>query len=243
MPPRAPDRLLAPPAGARLSQIETDWRIVRALADPDRASRRAGWERLVETYRPAMATYVHWRLRASGLSDPTRDDVDEVLQGFVAWAMESGILGEADRERGPFRAWLQILLKRYVYRWLRARRRGVAPGGRAGVPIEEVADDALPAAPDATDADAEAFERGWGVRLVALALERLDARHPPYAAVIRDLLAAAEAGAKPPPIANRHLRFHARKAFRACFEQALRETVDSDAAVPAEWATLARWLP
>lgn len=242
---RVPDtpqpRLLPPPPGTRLSGIVTDWAIVRGIANPGSPEWRTSWDRLVETYRPAMATYVGWRLKVSGRTRVQPDEVEEVIQGFLAWAMAGGVLAKADRTAGPFRAWLQILLKRYVYRYLRGEWRVGAPGGRATVPIEEVADDDLPTASVAEEA--QAFDRGWVARLVQVSLERLDERHPPYATVIREIVDASNEDRKPPALANRHLRFHARKAFRSCFEAALRETVASDADVAVEWAELARWLP
>lgn len=232
-------KLLPPPPGTRLSAIATDWAIVKGLVDPTSRDWSSSWERLVTIYRPAMADYVRWRLRASGLSAPTSDDVDEVLQGFLAWAMSSGVLAKADRTVGPFRAWLQILLRRYVQRHLRERWR--TPGGRHRVAVEDLSDDETPEA--ASGEELNAFDRSWVARLIEVSIERLERRHAPYAAVIREMVAAEREEREPAPLANRHLRHHARNAFRRCFADVLRETVPADSDVAAEWAELARYLP
>jgi RNA polymerase sigma-70 factor (ECF subfamily) len=234
----------------RLGTIETRWSVVRRLdaaADP---RWQEAWAHLSTTYRPAMEAYVRRLLgRATGREDA--EEAADLVQGFLAACTEKSWLGRADPGRGPFRAFVQTLLRRFVFHRLdaaRAQRRRPAAG--KVVPLDDVAPDGLAGRADDDPAAARALEEGWVRAAVERALDRLRRGNDRYHAVIADLI--ANEGENGPEFALRLglgakdltlLRHRARRRFVLLFEEELRTTVSNDDEFADEWRALAVHLP
>jgi hypothetical protein len=79
-------RLLAPPGGPRLHEIQTERAMLRDIDDPSDAGRRAKWDRLLRTYHPPTQAYAERQLRRL-LGERAPDHADDAVSEFVAQAM------------------------------------------------------------------------------------------------------------------------------------------------------------
>lgn len=100
------------------------------------------------------------------------EDAKDLTQAFFLWLMEDGALRCYDARRGGFRAFLKVLLKRFVgheERALKTLKRG------GGVRIVSLEGEAPVLREPAVDPDA-AFEKAWLDELLRGAIERVRAR-------------------------------------------------------------------
>jgi hypothetical protein len=241
----------------------TSWTVVSALrgapptgggapARTGRPLRRDdAWESLLEVYRAPMERYVRSvlaRRRGRPCSD---EEAAEVVQSFVAQAFEKAWLSRADPGRGPFRAYVQVLLRRYAGGLLAhdaARKRRPADGATRVAFDDEAHSPGEPS--PAERADEEAFDRDWVATAVERARGRLAIEHPRYRRVIDDLIAtegegspdlAAELGVSDAQL--RVLRHRARRGFLRRFREELAGTVRGPEEFEAEWRALRRFMP
>lgn len=94
----------------------TQWSIVRAASKTDPLRSRAALDALCRTYWRPLYAYV----RRSGRS---REDAEDLVQGFFAGFLAKNAIREAKPEGGRFRAFLLACLKHYMANeWNRERR-------------------------------------------------------------------------------------------------------------------------
>lgn len=158
----------------------TRWSAIRASADANPETRRAGYARLVAAYwRPV---YVYLRLRHR----KTEADARDLTQAFFAQWWEQGTAGSYDAERARFRTFVRTCLDRYVidqHRADGARKRG---GGAITIDLDvaQLERDAALIEP-AIAANPEAlFDAEWSRSLLQRGLDDLRAN---YASQSRDL--------------------------------------------------------
>jgi RNA polymerase sigma factor (sigma-70 family) len=234
-----PARAGAFPA-TRLSVLEA----VRA-ADPER--RRLAWEALVLAYWRPVYKWLRLRFRLS------REDAEDLTQGFFARALEKGFFDAYDPARGRFRTFLRACLEGYAANQHAAARREKRGGGALHLALDfAAAEGELPAAASTADADPDAwFQREFVRALFAQAVADLrrrceredraqrfaaferydlrpasDAERPSYAAL------AAELGTSVSQVTN-HLAW-ARREFRRSVLETLRALTASDEEFRAE---------
>lgn len=157
----------------------THWSLLAAatLHGDSRAAAALGV--FYDRYRGPVRTFFNLR----GVSPA---DLDDVVQAFFLHAMEKSLLRRADRQKGTFRSYLcgaavYFLSRRFGYR--DAIKRG---GGTAAMSLDD--DEFLM---PATEDDQREFDRGWAVRMLELAFERVQAeygREPARFAVLREFL-------------------------------------------------------
>jgi RNA polymerase sigma-70 factor (ECF subfamily) len=212
----------------------TRWSLVLAARDPCSPQSAVALEALCQTYwRP-----LYGLVRRLGHRP---HDAEDLTQAFFARLLAKGHLQAADRQRGRFRTFLRVALKRFLANeWDRAhaRKRG---GASLAISLNTSHVEALlhfdPADPALTP-DVQ-FERHWALALLEDALARLQAEVTaagkaaeflqlkeylaadrgaiPYARIAADL-AISEAAAR---VAVHRLR----KRFRDTFRQAVADTV------------------
>src|SRR5881398_862675 len=85
----------------------THWSIVTAAGGIDSEQARAALEKLCQTYWYPLYTFV----RRLGNSPPEAEDI---VQGFFTVCLEKNYLSAADRNKGRFRSFLLIALKRFL---------------------------------------------------------------------------------------------------------------------------------
>ncbi|MEO7166501.1 MAG: sigma-70 family RNA polymerase sigma factor [Spartobacteria bacterium] len=157
--------------------MTTHWSVVSdfALQDaaPDRA--RAALTRLCRDYWPPLYRFVRQR----GYS---RADAQDLTQGFFVYLCENQARTTPDRNKGRFRTFLLVLLKRYLGANRAYEGRQKRGGGSTAfhLDMETSALDALENCALATAApldEEQLFERNWAAALVARAMQALAAEY------------------------------------------------------------------
>jgi RNA polymerase sigma-70 factor (ECF subfamily) len=215
--------------------LTTHWSVVLAAKDKASPDSAAALEGLCRTYWYPLYAFV----RRQGHSP---SDAQDLTQEFFARLLAKEYLQAADREKGRFRTFLRVALKRFLANeWDRARRlkRG---GGLTPLPMDTTSaeqryeaerGDALP--PD------RLYERRWARALLEQVLARLRAD---YAAAgktaefdhlkgaltanrgdiaYRDLAAALGLSEGAARVAVHRLRKHFREVFRATVAETVAE--------------------
>ncbi len=147
----------------------TRWTVVLAAGRPGSPQAAGALEELCRTYWFPLYAYVRRR-------GHTREDAEDLTQAFFARLLEKGFLETADAERGRFRAFLLMALKRFLaneWDWSRSLKRG---GGAPAVPLDpQQADSQFLSAASPDLPPDRAFDREWAVALLERVVVRLRA--------------------------------------------------------------------
>ena len=222
--------------------LTTHWSVVLAARDKSSPESAAALEVLCRAYWYPLYAFV----RHQGHSPP---DAEDLTQEFFARLLAKEYLQAADREKGRFRTFLRVALRRFLANeWDRARRlkRG---GGDTHLPFDttgaehryqEEQGDALP--PD------RLYERRWARALLEQALARLRFEYTAAGKTVefdqlkgaltaerggiayQDLAAALHGSEGAARVAVHRLR----KRFRQMFRAAVAETVSAQEDVEDE---------
>ena len=222
--------------------VTTRWSVVLAAKDKSSPDSAAALEFLCQAYWYPLYVYV----RRQG---HTPHDSQDLTQGFIARLLEKDYLKAAAREKGRFRTFLRVALKRFlVNEWDRSRaeKRG------GGVPllsldaalIEERyrQDRADSMAPD------QIYERQWAMTLLEQTMSRLRAEYTSAGKIaefeqLKQFLTAERGSIPYPEIAARlqssegaaRVAVHRlRKRFREFFRAAVADTVGTAEEVDEE---------
>jgi RNA polymerase sigma factor (sigma-70 family) len=149
--------------------LTTHWSVVLAAKDTASPDSAAALEGLCRAYWYPLYAFV----RRQGHSPA---DAQDLTQEFFARLLEKGYLRAADREKGRFRTFLRIALRRFLSNeWDRSRRlkRG---GGWTALPLDTTTGEQRYEAErcDALSPD-RLYERRWARTLLEQALARLRA--------------------------------------------------------------------
>lgn len=144
----------------------TSWTLIAAAAQATSES-RAALAILCETYWSAVYAFI----RRRGYD---QDQAQDLTQGFFAVLLEKGYVGDADRQKGKFRAFLQTAVKRFLANeWDRAHalKRG---GYQALLSIDPTEVEAW-YGPEITEhrTPESLFERRWALALLEQTMVRL----------------------------------------------------------------------
>lgn len=99
----------------------TRWSVVLDAAGSDHERRRSALATLCETYWYPL--YAYARRRGS-----SREEAEDLVQGFVTGLLEGDLLSAADPDRGRFRGFLAAAFRHHVSR-VHTRERAVKRGG------------------------------------------------------------------------------------------------------------------
>lgn len=157
---------------SRLSQIATNWTLIRQAHGASADEARMAQAQLFERYQRAIYSYLVKSLR-------DLDAAQEVIEEFALRLVQGRFRG-VDPERGRFRDYLKTTLIRMLVDYRRAAGRG---------PCQVNLDtDALAALAESTD-EAAAFDASWREDLLNRAWEALAAyeqeKGRPYCTVLR----------------------------------------------------------
>lgn len=128
----------------------TRWSLI--VASDDTAAARAAWSELAAIYRSPIQTYFRCRFGA--------DRAEDLTQAFFADSIAGGWWARADMDRGSFRTYLRMLLRRFGARHGQA----AASSAELNFEIDEVAGGGDPEA---------AYDRDFAHVLVTRALQSL----------------------------------------------------------------------
>lgn len=136
---------------------------VHSAGDDDPTRKQAGWQRFLRTYHAPIEQTLRARLHQRTLRARSKELVDD----FFSYLAAGNVLARADRARGPFRRFIQGVVRNFVLEVVRGRRHtgelddaGLAELGA----IDSAADDAE--------------ERGWFRGMVHAALTALAEDNP-----------------------------------------------------------------
>jgi len=160
------------PAGAVAAQAafpSTHWGVVLAAGDSSTAVSRDALELLCRSYWYPL--YVFARRQGQ-----TPEDAQDLVQGFFARVLEKGYFNDADRDRGRFRTFLLLALKRFMANEWKRTNRQKRGGGVEIVSLDEAASETrYQAEPVDPMTPERAFDRRWAMTLLQLVSERLRA--------------------------------------------------------------------
>ena len=178
--------------------MTTHWSVVLAAADRADPDRDRALADLCETYWYPLYAYVRRRGNSA-------DEAEELTQEFFARVLEKDYLTAAGPEKGRFRAFLLVCLKRFLANeWdrKRAKKRG---GDRRKLSIDFQDADRRYRLEPVDDLTAERiFERRWALSLLARTLSQLadEMTAAGKGEVFEKLKAYLTAGADEPPYAE-----------------------------------------
>jgi RNA polymerase sigma factor (sigma-70 family) len=156
-----------------ISRINTAWSMVRE-AHGDHTAVQSAQQRLLEKYGGAVRKYALSALR-------NEDAAEDVFQEF-ALKFVRGDFGNADPQRGRFRAFVKTV----VYRLIVDYQRRVKKLGREGAMHSNIAE---PAESEESKNDDEVFRTSWRDELLARCWQKLEADEresgKPYYTVLR----------------------------------------------------------
>lgn len=182
------------------------------------------------------------------------DDAQDLTQGFFAHLLEKGTYQVHDPEKGRFRTFLLVLLKRYLSAEHAYRGRQKRGGGQASLfldaeqlsAFEKMAENAL--LTDAPRDEQRAFECDWAAALVGRAMEALKADYASgqKARLLAELRPFLSGGVGLPTHEETAVRlgvpmetlrshlFRLRSRYRALLREEVARTVPSDGDVESE---------
>jgi RNA polymerase sigma factor (sigma-70 family) len=146
--------------------------VVQAAGSADPEVRHRGFEALVAAYWRPVYKYLRLKWGAS------REDAEDLTQGFFARALEKGFFDRFDPARARFRTYLRTCLDGYVANERKSSRRLKRGGGAEHVSLDfGAAETELAGKRPPRDADMEAyFHREWVRSVFGLAVEALRRR-------------------------------------------------------------------
>jgi RNA polymerase sigma factor (sigma-70 family) len=155
------------PSGKEDWFTSTHWSVVLAAGQGDSTAAQRALEKLCHTYWYPLYAYV----RRQGHSP---EDAQDLTQGFFANVLERNALGQVDRQKGKFRAFLIAALKHHLSDQ-RDRERAVKRGGTHTIlSLDEAsAEERYRLEPvDETSPD-KLFDRRWALTTLEQAVGRL----------------------------------------------------------------------
>lgn len=229
----------------RLRSIVTRKSMLPRLADREGEGWADSWQFLFSLYTPAMVRYVKSVLSRSLKRAAHEDEAQDIVQDYFSQCLEKNWLTRDVESIRCFRAYLQMQLKRFVYKHLEhkfAQKRN--PGAMASAEtLEGVVGDSV----DPSDVE---LDQGWISVAIEQALGELREGNEQYAEIIADLLRTQGEGSDDlgerldkTPQQLTHLRHRARKRFGVLFHEQLRQTVLDEEAFEDLCQRLESYLP
>jgi len=237
-------------ANASPAFVTTHWSVVLAAKDKSSPQSDQALEALCRSYWYPLYVFV----RRQG-HQPA--DAQDFVQEFFTRLLQKDYLQSVARERGRFRTFLMVALKRFLANeWDRARaqKRG---GGQTPLPLDvELAETRFLEEDSAEIAADLAFDRQWAVALLDQALEQVREEHEnlgksrefeflrQYLVVGRDPIPYAEAAVQlgQSEAAVKMAVHRLRRRYRTVFRELIMQTVATPAEVEAEMQHLLQVL-
>jgi RNA polymerase sigma factor (sigma-70 family) len=109
--------------GDQIRFQKTSWELVRSAKEPQ------GMDRLIRAYWKPL----YYFIRQKGFDNETAKDI---VQGFLADALERGTMFKADPSRGKFRTFLLAALTNFIKDWHKSASRLKRGGGHAPLSLD-----------------------------------------------------------------------------------------------------------
>lgn len=230
--------------------LTTHWSVVLAAKNRQSPNYSHALETLCQTYWYPLYAFV----RGSGYSPP---DAQDLTQGFFAQLLAKDHLRVVEREKGRFRTFLKMAMKRFLSHERERNQAAKRGGGQVHLSFDtDTAEQRFQAErSDSLGAD-ELYDRRWALTLLSEATTRLSAEYAaagksaelaglkPYLTVERGSIPYAQVAAdlKTTEGAARVAVHRLRKRFRTVFRQLIGETVSEGDEVDEEMRHIIRVL-
>src|ERR1039457_5673530 len=158
----------SPPPASDAWFVTTHWSVVLSAREKDSPQSAAALETLCRTYWYPLYAYV----RRQGQSP---HDAQDLTQGFFARLLQKDYLQAAAREKGKFRTFLLVALKRFLANeW--DREHALKRGGFAPVVSidQEIAESRFAAEPSHNVQPDMLFDRHWAMTLLERTMVQMD---------------------------------------------------------------------
>jgi len=225
---------------------ETEWGLVRKLGASETAGFRAGVETLCRSYWKPIYRYLR------SVSGRSNEDAKDLTQSFLAWALQGEAIRRYLPQRGSFRDYVKVLLRRFV-RDQEEKASALKRGGGSGHRSLEAAGAGDSGPASARTSPEEELDREWAKEIAARALEAVRGRlsrdgrgswfrayelyelhpsalNPTYSAVAQEL------GCGEPDVRNRLSAV--REEIRSEIRAVLSRTVTDARSLEKEWNEL-----
>jgi RNA polymerase sigma-70 factor (ECF subfamily) len=157
------------PAGSSDSFERTHWSVVMSAGNQQSPLAQAALAKLCQTYWYPLYVFVRRQGRSA-------EDAQDLVQGFFAKAIEKNFVAAAEPEKGRFRSFLLLALKRYMANEWDHDHREKRGGGKDIVSLDEQDTELRYKAEPADEiSPGKAFERQWALTLLQQVLDRLSA--------------------------------------------------------------------
>ena len=144
----------------------TRWSVVLAAQSAGTDDQANALETLCRTYWPALYGYA----RRQGHAPP---DAEDATQAFFSRLLEKNYLRAVQRERGPFRAFLQMAFKRFLSKERDKTGAALRGGGAIHLSLDFNMAEAVCAEDAPHLAADEVFERRWAMTVLENVMRRL----------------------------------------------------------------------
>ena len=163
-----PDLAIGSSANRRNERFTaTHWSVVLTAGEGDSSRARAALETLCRAYWYPLYAFV----RRMGQSP---HDAEDSVQGFFARCLERNYLASAQKEKGRFRSFLLLALKRYLAKEREKSRAHKRGGGQKAIALDGLTAEQRYALEPAEHLSADKlFERRWALTLLEQVLSRL----------------------------------------------------------------------
>lgn len=149
----------------------TRWSVVVAAGGEPSPQSAAALATLCETYWYPLYVF----LRRQGISSA---DAQDLTQEFFATLLEKHYLEAADRERGRFRSFLLLMLKRFLSKQREREQALKRGGGRLTLSLDfDSAENRYRLEPADVWTPEKAYQRRWALTLLDRVLARLEAEY------------------------------------------------------------------
>lgn len=142
----------------------THWSQIRTLGRPNDPAFASQLEALARRYWRPVYNYIR------AVRPLSRGDAEDLTQGFFVMLLTRVDFAALRSERGSFRGFLKVALRRYMASAERLQARRHAADRDQLLPSHEAGVGLTPASPEAPD---EAFDRQWARDILSLTYQRL----------------------------------------------------------------------
>jgi RNA polymerase sigma factor (sigma-70 family) len=147
--------------------VTTPWTEVLLAREQERPGARDALEQLCRLYWYPL--YAHIR---QSVNNP--HDAEDLTQEFFRLLIEKNYLGAVDRERGKFRSFLLVAVKRFLINAYKSAARQKRGGGQTHISLDvELAESRLNAELATSLSPEEIFERRWARTILDQTINRL----------------------------------------------------------------------
>lgn len=147
--------------------VTTPWTEVLLAREPESPGAREALEQLCRLYWYPLYAYIR-----QSVNDPHQ--AEDLTQEFFRLLIEKNYLGAVDRERGKFRSFLLVAVKRFLINAHKSATRQKRGGGHRLISLDlELAENRLNAELATSLSPEEIFEQRWAQTILDQTLSRL----------------------------------------------------------------------